>query len=466
MSNLLMAATTNDSRTTNGAVTNSTTSSFCLDFFSTAAASRGKTMLKEFKQALAENADIATKILFWLRDIRGGAGERKMFRDLVTSITTAENALSVMSKTVEVGRWDDLQVFLGTKFEDLAVSITADALVEGNALAAKWTPRKGQMFNLLRKKMELTPKELRKMLVSLSNTVEQLMSSGRFNEIDYSKLPSVASARYMTAFHKNDSERYQQYKDALVRGDKGVKINAGAVYPYDIVKSIKYGNRLNVPVAEAQWAALPNYMENVDRRVVPVIDVSGSMSCSAGGSSVTCMDVAVSLGLYLAERNKSIFNEQFITFHSRPTMMSVKGLSLSEKLNKIYTAPWGMNTNLIAVFDLILNAATKANLPQSDMPTDIIIFSDMEFDNCAENARASAFEVINSKYAAAGYVAPTLTFWRLNVITKANQPAKKHSHAKLVSGFSPSLVKTILGGTSVTAYDTMLEVVDVERYTI
>lgn len=467
MSNLFNATNTAMHKTQNGSHTHGSTLNACLDLFFVAGASRGKNIESQFAQAFCENPKTAMQILFWLRDVRGGAGERQQFRNLVAKVTTRENAYAVMQKTVELGRWDDLHVFLGTEFEDLAVSVTADALVQENSLAAKWTPRKGTMFNLLRKKMELTPKDLRHMLVRLSNTVEQKMSAGNWSEIDFSKLPSVASSRYMTAFHRNDAARYEAYKNALVKGE--TKINAGAVYPYDITKAIKHtGSSTLLAVAEQQWKALPNYMEGSDRRVLPVIDVSSSMhTCVGGNANLSCMDVAVSLGLYLSERNASVFKDQFITFHERPQMLKAEG-SLRNRLDIVYPAPWGGSTNLDAVFDLILNAGVKHKLPQSDMPTDVIICSDMEFNSCHRGGtNKTAFDRIKQKYKNAGYEMPVLTFWRIDVKVDKNNPVQMHeTGTKLVSGFSPSLLKTILTGNSTTPYETMLEVVDVPRYTI
>jgi hypothetical protein len=467
MSALFAAVNTKMGKTENGAAAHTSTLNACLDLFSQAGASRGKDITSAFAKAKAEDLKLATQILFWLRDVRGGAGERQLFRDNVLSITTKENALQVVRKTVEVGRWDDLQVFLGTQYEDLVVSVTADALLTENALTAKWTPRSGAMFNLLRKKMELTPKELRKMLVRLSNTVEQLMSAGKWNEIDFSKLPSVASSRYMTAFHRNDSDRYEAYKNALVKGE--AKINAGAVYPYDITKNIKR-ERFNsgsttVQVAEQQWKALPDYMEGNTLKVLPVIDVSSSMDCPAGGSkSVTCMDVAVGLGMYIAERNGSFFKDQFITFHEKPEMYKMEG-RLSDRMRAVYSAKWGGNTDLKATFDLILNAAVKHRLSADDMPTDIIILSDMQFDRADRKGNKTLFEVIRKQYEKAGYQMPRLVFWDLRAV--GNYTVQQHeTGTSLVSGFSPSLLKSILGGVNQTPYDTMLDTVNVERYTL
>lgn len=472
MSKLLHATQTKDAFTANGALTHSTSGSHCLDFFFEAGASRGKDLSHKFALAQGENPLRASQLLFWLRDVRGGAGERDLFRSLAKKVITPDNALRFMKLTLEVGRWDDLHVFLGTQYEDLVVSITADALLNDNALAAKWTPRSGTMFNLLRKKMELTPKELRKILVRLSATVEQLMSAGRWNEIDYNKLPSVASSRYMTAFHRQDESRYVAYKNALVKGEKGVKINAGAIFPYDITQKVRHATSDTVrDVSQAQWQALPDYMSGNERKVLPIIDVSSSMDCQVSGSNtrLTCMDVAVSLGLYVSERNKSFFKDHYITFDDTPKLMKVSG-PLHTRLNQIYKSPWGGSTNLVKVFDLILNAAVQHKLTQDDLPETVIIFSDMEFNVAfgRQGNYVTVFEAIDQKFKARGYTRPQMVFWRLNTLTgKGNSPVKKgESGTQLVSGFSPSLLKSVLSETAVNPEETMLVAVDVPRYTL
>jgi hypothetical protein len=465
MSNLFNAVNTGMSLTDNGCVTNTSTLDYCLDLFFTIGASRGKDISYQFAKAFAQDKRLATQILFHARDIRGGMGERKLFRDNLLSITTKKNAIEVMLKTIEVGRFDDLHVFLGSKFEDLAVSIIADALVQGSSLAAKWTPRSGPMFNLLRKKMSLDPKSLRKMLVQLSNTVEQKMSAKHWSEIDYSKLPSLASARYMTAFHRNDPARYQAYKDALTKGE--VKINAAAVYPYDVIKAARYSSE-NVDVSEAQWKALPDYIGNNDANILPVIDVSGSMDCPAGGSkNLTCMDVAVSLGMYVAERSKGIFKDQFITFHEKPQMVKMNG-SFTQRLNQVYRAPWGGSTNLEATFRLIADAAVKHGLKQEDLPTQLLIFSDMQFNRIGgyRGNNQTAFQFAEKYFNERGYKLPQVVFWNLNAGNDNFPVQKDQTGALLVSGFSPSLMKSVLRGTEYNPRQLMLESVDKERYTI
>lgn len=470
MSALFQAANTHNTVTENGALTHSSSGSYCLDLFFTIGASRGKDITSQFLLAKGENSDLATRILLWARDVRGGAGERQTFRDLVLHIANDDNIKALVAKTAELGRFDDLEVFLKTPFEDVAVNYVADSLRSGNGLAAKWVPRKGRMFNALRKHFEYTPKQLRKMLVELSNTVEQLMCAGRFDQIQFDKIPSLASARLVNAFKRNAPAQYLAYQQKLLSGE--AKINAGAVYPYDVTKTVlKSSDNIT---AEVMWKSLPNYMAGFDGRILPIIDVSSSMQQPVGGKnkSLQAIDVAVALGLYVAERNESIFKDQFITFHDRPSFVQLTG-SLRDKVNATYRAPWGGSTDLQAVFKMILDAAKRATLPESDMPTHLLIISDMEFNEVDGRRNTTNFEAIDRKYREAGYNRPTIIFWRVDARAD-NVPVRVSDEGSILfSGFSPSLLQTVLTADPVSKekpvidpYEQMMKVISSERYAL
>ena len=248
--------------TDNGMVTNNTTLNKCVDLFFSIGSMRGKSkdkVVKVFEEAFNENPLVASKVLFWARDVRGGSGERKVFRDVISHLTT--NSPQTVRKNIalipEFGRWDDVLVLFGTELEDDMYSLIRTALTNGDGLCAKWMPRKGIIANGLRKLFKFTPKEYRKMLVELTNVVETKMCARDWESIDYSKLPSLASSRYQKSFKRNDSVRYEEYKTALIDGT--AKVNAGAVYPYDIIKSINMGG--DDVVNNKQWESLPNCME-------------------------------------------------------------------------------------------------------------------------------------------------------------------------------------------------------------
>ena len=452
--------------TENGMVTNPTTLNKCVDLFFSIGAMRGKSkdkVISLFNEAYNENPLVASKLLFWSRDVRSGAGERQIFRDILTHLTTTspQTVRKNIGLIPEFGRWDDVLVLVGTELEDDMFILIKDSLTNGDALCAKWMPRKGDVANRLRKLFRFTPKEYRKMLVNLTNVVESKMCAKDWESIDYSKLPSLASSRYQKSFVKNDSERYDDYKKDLVSGT--AKVNAGAVYPYDIIKSISQGG--DTVVSEKQWESLPNWMEGSNERVLPVVDVSGSMGCPAGGNdNLTCMDVAISLGMYISERNEGNFKDAFITFSDEPQLQYLTG-GLKERLNQLRSADWGYSTDLESVFNLILNQAKIYDIPQDKMPTKIMILSDMQF-NQATRSDLGSQSMIESMYEVAGYKKPDIIYWNLNA-SGANFPVEfDKDGTALVSGFSPSILKPLLNGKNMTPESIMMETVNDERYSL
>jgi hypothetical protein len=475
MTTLLAAMQTKDSRTENGMVTNSTSLNSCVDLFFQIGAMRGQDktrLINAFVKAFSENPLTAMKLLFWARDVRGGAGERQIGKDIMSYL--AVNRTEVMRKNIalvtEFGRWDDLLVFFGTPLEKDALELIAKGLADKNGLTAKWMPRPNvsnreakRQAHTIRNFLGLSPKEYRKLLVENCNTVEQLMCAKEWSKIDYSKLPSKAMSDLMKAFSKNDLARFQAYLASVEKGE--AKINAGAVYPYDIVKNMKQGNTKG---ANVQWDALPNYLENSSERFMPVVDVSGSMSCPAGGNPlITCMDVAISLGLYISERNVGQFKDAFVTFSDNPTLQILKG-SLSERYNQLQRAQWDMSTNVEAVFRLILSKAKAANVSADEMPTMILILSDMEFNSGTRgNWNKTAQESFEAMYAEAGYAMPKVVYWNIKSRGDNNKPVHFDKNGTcLVSGFSPSILTNLLGGRDMTPLSMMLQVINSERYSL
>ena len=463
--------------TANGAVTNASSLNACVDFFFLAGASRGKDIIPTFAKALVEDSEVAVRILEWCRDARGGSGERETFRKLFAYLikTDAPLASRLMTNIPELGRYDDLYIAFGTPLERDALRIISKALtIDKNGLAAKWMDRQGPNANKLRSYLKLTPKEYRKLLVGLSSTVEQKMCAREWDGIVYPHVPSVAAGRYQKAFLKHDPKGYADYKAKLESGE--AKINAAAVYPYDVIRSLKNGDKV---VANAQWKALPNYLEGSDENILSVVDVSGSMDGVKVSGSVTALDVAISLGLYTSERMNGIFKDQFITFSGTPEMLHLTG-TLQQRYDQMERSKWAMNTDLGAVFKLILNAAVKGKIDQKEMPTKILILSDMEFDACVttggsgvrssykstggSRVSVSAMEFIEAEYAAAGYKVPQIVFWNLNGRAGNSPVTYNKAGAALVSGFSPSIVKSVLGGEEMTPISIMLKTVMTQRY--
>lgn len=448
-----------ETRTINGMKTNASSMNALVDLFFAIGASRGKDMTKAFEKAIVANETLALRLLMWARDVRGGAGEREVVRKILTYMEKNHPAAleRILPLIPEYGRFDDLLVFQTQAFKEKAYVIIGDALRAGNGLAAKWMPRKGPIAVEIRNFFGMSPKQYRKSLVALTKVVEQDMCAKRWNMIEYSHVPSLAAARYQKAFNRNDPMGYAKYKSKLATGE--AKINANAVYPYDVIKSGKFGG--DHAVMQAQWDALPRYIG--DELVLPMCDVSGSMGCPVGGNdNLSCMDVCVSLGLYLADKNTGPFKDMFLTFSAKPSINVLKG-DLRSKLRQLETADWGMNTNLHAAFDEVLRVAVKGKVKAADMPKYLLIMSDMEFDRCTQ-FDDSAMQMIQRKFEAAGYEVPKIVFWNLNA-RAGNVPVKYNmKNVALVSGFSPSIMTAVLGAKDMSPVSVMLETLNSERY--
>jgi hypothetical protein len=471
--NLIDAIQQKDTTTENGMTTNSSSLNHCVNLFFQIGAMRGASkdrLHAKVSKAFNEDPLTTIRIIFWTRDVRGGAGERQIFRDCL--LWLCENHREVLHKNIhlisEYGRWDDVLTLIGTQnCWDSALDLVKTALENEDGLCAKWMPRKGTKANIIRRYLRVSPKSYRKLLVGLTNVVETKMCAKDWSSIEYSKLPSLASSRYQKAFMNNDEERYKEYKRALVDGK--TTINAGAVYPYDITKSIKYGGEKDV--AQAQWESLPNYMEGISERVLPVVDVSGSMGSSAGNNgNVTCMDVSTSLGLYISERNEGVFKNTFITFSSKPKLQLLEG-SLANRLCELQRAEWGLNTDLQATFKLILDQAVKNNVPVSEMPTKVLILSDMEFDQATSGRwdsvtrwNPTAQRMIKGMYEESGYKMPGIVYWNIQSRQDNVPTSFDEMGTALVSGFSPSIMKSILSCEELTPYKMMMETIGSARY--
>lgn len=341
--------------------------------------------------------------------------------------------------------------------------------VATGSLAAKWTPRKGPIAAEIRAFFGMSPKQYRKSLVALTNVVETAMCANNWDSINFSHVPSLASARYKKAFSRH-TEKYAEYVAALVKGDPKVKVNAAAVYPYDVLKGFvstygTYYNETQLGHIKAQWEALPNYIG--DARILPLVDVSGSMATPAGGigskSGVTCMEVAVSLGLYCADKNVGAFKDAMLTFSSIPKLEVLRG-DILQKVIQMVRTDWGMSTNLHAAFDTILKTAVSNKVPESEMPETLLIMSDMQFNACIDYDD-SAIQMIARKYEAAGYKIPNVVFWNIN--SSGNAPAKFDQRGVgLVSGFSPATLMGVLGAdaSEFTPEAIMRKAVCIPRY--
>lgn len=444
-----------------------------VDLFYKVGASRGKDLTADFAAAFAEQPELAVRLALWSRDVRGGAGERQHFRNFMLFLekTRVDTLIQVIPLVPEVGRFDDLFIFKTDKAFDAAAVVWFSNIAEGNKLAGKWAPRKGPVADRLAQLFNLTPKLYRKLIVRCSDTVEQRMCANQWDDINFSHVPSLAAKLYAKAFAKHTS-MYEKYKEALKAGT--AKVNASAVYPHQVVEFLRKSDDSTVP--EAMWKALPNYVGNSS--ILPMVDVSGSMACQAGGTTkTTCMDVSVALGLYCSDKNSGPFKDVILTFSASPELVHLKG-DLNTKLHQLELVNWDMNTNFELALDAILNHAVKNEVPQKDMPKILLVLSDMQFDAATRqevdygwSSRRVATKVLTSidlirtQYELYGYEMPRVVYWNLN--DKGNTPVTfNQSKAALVSGFSPALLKAVLSDNleSFTPENVMLEAIMSPRY--
>ena len=468
----------NVTETLNGAKAYKSTLNECVDLFGKISACRKDIpqARKLFALAFKEDPETATRILFNARDIRGGQGEREVFRNLFKDLVSENSEIG--EKLVELipvyGRWDDLLVLENTSAWERVQYIILEqlrkddvALIAGEnvSLLGKWMPsinassadskRLGRRFAQLLGKNE---REYRKFLTALRSRikiVEQKMCSKEWSEIDYEHLPSRAGFMYRKAFAKQDATRYAEYLSAVEKGDK--KINAGTIYPYEIVENYLYKGASNDKTIDLMWEALPNYMEGQELNGLVVADVSGSMMG-------TPMAVSISLAMYIAERNTGIWKDKFITFSESPEVQTIVGKTVGDRIRNLSSSAWGFNTDLRAVFESVLNAGIKNDVPDAEMPKKLIIVSDMQFDRACSSNKRTNFEQIEKMYRKAGYEMPQLVFWNVNAIG-GNVPMSIHdTGTALVSGCSPSILKSVLGGKVITPVDVMRDAVYTERY--
>lgn len=474
MSTFVEAVVNQEARTENGMKARKSTANAVVDLFYNIGASRGKNIVPAFTAAFVENKELALRTALWARDVRGGSGERELFRNILRHLenTDVKSAVLLMAKVPELGRWDDLLVFKGDFLKQMAFEMIKNALEANNGLCAKWMPRQGETAAEMRKYFGWSPKFYRKRLVELTKVVETQMCAKQWDEINFSHVPSLAASRYKKAFNRN-TLMYATYVESLVKGDDPkVKVNAGAVYPYDVLKGRIGGymkfDKTELDLVQKQWEALPNFVG--DANILPLVDVSGSMSCPAGGhgskSGLTCMEVAVSLGLYLADKNTGKFKDTFLTFSNKPELLNLKG-NINQKIDQMVKSNWAMNTDMIAAFKKILDVAVKGNVPQEEMPAMLLILSDMQFDQCVEYDD-NALQAIERNYRNAGYEMPKVVFWNLNA-SYGNAPVKfNETGTALVSGFSPAIVKPLLSCDmdSFTPEAIMLKTIMDDRYAV
>jgi hypothetical protein len=505
MNNFLngLSNATNFTYTENGALTHKTTRSSLLDLFAMGAAYRTRSdedVILLFKNAYHENPVYALKCLFYIRDCRGGQGERRFWR--VCMKWLASNETEAAKRNLRhiplFGRWDDLYVFVGTPLEDAAFNFIKEQLAldvqsKTPSLLAKWLKSENtsssdsrKLAHRTREYLGMTHRQYRKTLSILReriNVLERLMSAGKWDEIEFDKIPSRAGMIYKNAFARHDLERMKEDKNiqsyADFAKDDTKKVNAKTLYPYECVaeatKLFDYGwsrssgikvglNDTTRLMINKYWDNLSDYFNGAAFNGLAVVDTSGSMT---GSSASAPINVAISLGLYCAEKAKGPFAGHYVSFASRPQLIKTEGVDFVDKVYRIYQTNLVDNTNIEATFDLLLDTAMRNGCSQDDLPQNILIISDMEFDQARgyyrnSNNTATLMERIARKWQEHGYNMPHLIYW--NVQARQNNIPQDLGCGLIsyVSGFSPSIFETIMTGK--TGMDLMFEKLNSERY--
>ena len=479
--------------TENGAIKRNSTNSMLLDMFALGGAYRNRSdadVILLFKNAYEENPVYALKCLFYLRDVRGGQGERRFFR--VAMKWLAQNhpdaAHRNLVNVAEYGRWDDLYVFVDTPLEADAFDVMRQQLIldvqcKTPSLLAKWLKSENtssresrRLANKTREYLGWSHKQYRKTLSILReriNLLERLMSAGKWDEIEFDKIPSRAGFIYKNAFARRDmiKAKYESFAK-----NTETKVNAEVLNPVDIADKIFSG--WHTPSAtdrlmyDKYWANLKDYYNGREENGIAIVDVSGSMTGQP-------MNAAVSMGAYIAERGKGPFKDHFITFSNNPALVKFEGVDIYDKFRRARSADWGGSTNIEATFDMLLDVALKNKVPASDMPKTLYIFSDMEFNGCMSRGprgtsrwsgsnyiRGGAegvttlLEEIALKWKNYGYELPRVIFWNLDA--RQNNIPALNGRFGYVSGFSMSMVETILSGKD--GYALMMDKLNTERY--
>jgi hypothetical protein len=436
-------------KTNEGANAYSSTGDYCLNLFSKIGSIFSKSkhfyendfdVLSAVDLAWEQDRETTLKILFWLRDCRGGAGNRETFRKVLNYITKKDSKITEWNIKLipKYGRWDDLRSVFDTEVADVAAKLWADAIRDNDVLAAKWCDRNDVP---VRKQLGLKIGDFRRLLASIRKNyiVEHKMCENKWSEINYNQVPSVAMARYTNAFVRNDSDRFETYKTSLISGDACIK--ATTLFPHDCVRTVRYGDR---EIANAQFEALPNYLEGTNELIMPICDSSGSMQTRIAGV-IEAIDVAMGLSLYCSSKMpaESPLYKRFISFCSEGSFKDWRGMNFSEAVDdrEIFDGAVG-STRIDKALDTILNMAKSKNIPQEYMPSILLIISDMQFTSGCDTDDTEVEESLR-KWVNAGYKKPKVVYWDLTGYDNY-QSKVTMKNVGMVSGFSPSILTSVL----------------------
>ena len=471
--------------TENGHEVKNTTDNPLLDFFATCGAMRPRQeneILAKFLQAYYFDKLGALRCLFYCRDIRGGLGERRTFQIIYRHLgdKDPEFVVKYLYLVPEMGRFDDFYVLIGTKAEKgmwkyVKQQLDSDIFNMKNdnhqvSLLAKWLKKADSRSEKTKELGIYTAKKLGMSVYDYKRTcnklrkyidvVEVKMGEQRWDEIQYSKVPSRASMIYCKAFYKHDQERYEEFIQKVNTGDE--KINASTLYPYDIVGKFLTGDYEGEETLQALWDNLPNYVEG-ENNIMVLADVSSSMS----NISIRPLATSIGLAIYFATRNSGAFKNLFMAFSGNTSIVELReGMSIGDMIRTMNTGYWGSDTNLEKAFGLILDVAIRNNMPPEMMPKSLVIVSDMEINAVAGHNRCTYATHLKEMYEQHGYKLPKLVFWNVDSRNDTFLADTQDSNAILVSGQSAGTFKNVLNCLDKTMVDMMYSVLNSERYAV
>ena len=472
-----LATESNAKETENGQYALKSTNNALIDLFGTIGALRYRDedeIISLFTKAYAEDRLLALKMLFYSRDILEGLGERRTFRTIINWLADEEpdDIKKNIALIPKFGRWDDMYSLVGTKLEKDAFAFMKAQFEEdiknidseNISLLGKWlksvktsSAESSALGKLTAKYFGLSEKEYRQkvsMLRKKIDVVEKKMTSNKWDEIEYSAVPSKAANIYKDAFERHDEERYRKFIERVEAGEE--KINSKTLFPYDLAGYyINTGNTLDKTIEE-QWKALPNYMTR-NRDFLVMADVSGSMFGRP-------METSVGLAIYFSERNKGLYHGKFMTFSSNPQFVVLPDdVSLSKKVKITMSSDWGYNTNLDAAFRMVLESAKKSKAKQEDIPEALVVITDMEIDQCTSGA-ATITEKYKELFNEAGYEVPVIVWWNVNARQNTFHGGFDDSSVRFISGSSATVFKSLCENLGDSPEELMLKTLNSERY--
>ena len=497
-------------RTWNGAVSKSTPDETGVYagrlklFFKAVRGINTKTLWKFLDESARESIVDTVVLCFYIRDCRGGKAERDLGRECFRWLLARYPVLfsHVMEYIPEYGRWDDIlylfpKVFdisslnikksksdLATKYQEELPRLVGNQLLEdlmkmnggeNVSVCAKWTLTEGDsldkkygVLEVLLKSMGWTPRKYRKDIVSplrsYTQIVEKLMCTNKWENINFSRVPSCAMRKLKKSFEKHQPTRFKKWKSDLEEGK--VEVKAKQLQPHELVYDVRNGKYDSV--TEAQWKVLEEKVKSCGslEKTLPIVDVSGSMTMiyDKKKSGVAPIDVAIGLGLITASCGKGPWKNMVISFHEIPTLIVLRKSGLLARYREISGIPWGGSTDIMKVFSMILDVARKHGLSQDDLPDTVMIFSDMQFNQAGGNN--TNYEKIDKMYHDSDYERPNIVFWNVNGASDDYPISTDENGTALISGFSPEIMRNLLDGDTLSPTNVFNSAVTDERYRV